>query len=67
MTKIGYARVSAFDQNLNSQLDELKKTGCTKIFQEKAPSVKKRLEFKNCLDYLRKGDTLVVWKLCSAK
>ncbi len=45
MTKIGYARVSTFDQNLNSQLDELKK----------------------CLDYLREGDTLVIWKLCSAK
>ncbi|WP_214749977.1 recombinase family protein [Exiguobacterium sp. s189] len=63
MTKIGYARVSTFDQNLDSQLDELKKSGCTKIFQEKASSVKKRPEFEKCLDYLREGDTLVVWKL----
>ena len=63
MTRIGYARVSTFDQNLDSQLDELKKAGCTKIFQEKASSAKKRPEFEKCLDYLREDDTLVVWKL----
>lgn len=63
MTKIGYERVSTLDQNLDSKLDELKKAGCTKIFQEKASSVKKRPEFEKCLDYLRKGDTLVVRKL----
>lgn len=63
MTKIGYARVSTLDQNLDLQIDELIKAGCTKVFQEKASSVKKRPEFEKCLDYLREGDTLVVWKL----
>ncbi len=60
MTRIGYARVSTLDQNLDYQLDELKKSGCTKIFQEKTSSVNKRPEFEKCLDYLREGDTLVV-------
>ncbi|WP_393964363.1 recombinase family protein [Exiguobacterium sp. S22-S28] len=63
MSKIGYARVSTSDQNLDLQLDELEKAGCTKIFQEKASSVKKRPELEKYLDYLREGDTLVVWKL----
>lgn len=63
MTKIGYARVSTLDQNLEMQLDELQKVGCSKIFKEKASSVKKRPEFEKCLEYLREGDTLVVWKL----
>lgn len=63
MTKIGYARVSTLDQNLEMQLDELEKVGCSKIFKEKVSSVKKRPEFEKCLEYLRKNDTLVVWKL----
>lgn len=63
MTKIGYARVSTQEQNLNSQIDELEKAGCKKIFKEKASSVKERPEFEKCLEYLRPGDTLVVWKL----
>ena len=63
MTKIGYARVSTLDQNLEMQLDELEKVGCSKIFKEKVSSVKKRPEFEKCLEYLRENDTLVVWKL----
>lgn len=63
MTKVGYARVSTLDQNLEMQLDELEKVGCSKIFKEKVSSVKKRPEFEMCLEYLREGDTLVVWKL----
>lgn len=63
MTKIGYARVSTIDQNLDLQINELKNVGCIKIFQEKVSSIKKRTEFEKCMDSLRSGDTLVVWKL----
>lgn len=63
MTKIGYARVSTNEQNLDLQIDSLTKEGCSKIFREKISSTKKRIEFERCLEYLRPGDTLVVWKL----
>jgi DNA invertase Pin-like site-specific DNA recombinase len=62
--KIGYARVSTQDQNLNLQLDELKKASCQKIYQEKiSGKTKERPELKNMLEHLRKGDKVVVWKL----
>ena len=33
--RVGYARVSTIDQNLNRQLEQLHKADCKKIFQEK--------------------------------
>lgn len=61
---IGYARVSTLDQNPQHQVDALKEAGCEKIFTEKASGASKRREIlKEALDYMRKGDTLVVWKL----
>jgi len=62
--KIGYARVSTQEQNLDLQLDALQKEGCEKIFQEKASGAQRdRPELQKALDYMREGDTLVVWKL----
>jgi len=62
MERVGYARVSSRDQNLDVQMDKLK--GCDKIFQEKVSGVDQhRSELKSCLDYVRGGDVLVITKL----
>ena len=61
---IGYARVSTIDQNPALQMDALKTAGCDKVFTEKASgSHRDRPQLKAALNYLREGDTLVVWKL----
>lgn len=62
--KIGYARTSTQDQNLDLQIDALQKLGCERIYQEKISSVKdNRPELENCLKALRAGDTLYIWRL----
>jgi DNA invertase Pin-like site-specific DNA recombinase len=62
--RFGYVRVSTIDQNLDMQLDALKKAGCDKIFEEKASGKRDdRPELNRLLDQLRQGDTLVVYKL----
>jgi DNA invertase Pin-like site-specific DNA recombinase len=61
---IGYARVSTHEQTLNLQQDALKKTECSKIFTDTASGAKtERIGLDEALSYLRKGDTLVVWRL----
>lgn len=61
---IGYARVSTQDQKPELQLDALKAAGCDKVFVERASGAQRdRPELKAVLDYMRSGDTLVVWKL----
>jgi DNA invertase Pin-like site-specific DNA recombinase len=62
--KIGYARVSTQDQNLDLQLKALKKAQCEKIFREKLSGFDRhRPEFQRMLDQIRPGDTIVVWRL----
>lgn len=61
---IGYARVSTLDQNPELQIDALKEAGCEKIFIEKISGAKiNRPQLKAALEYMRKGDTLVIWRL----
>jgi DNA invertase Pin-like site-specific DNA recombinase len=62
--KVGYARVSTADQDYALQVEQLEKYGCNKIFFEKKSGKDiGRPEFKKALDYLRAGDTLVVYKI----
>ena len=62
--KVGYARVSTLDQSLDMQMDALKKENCKKIFQDHASGVKSNRDgLERALDFMRGGDTLVVWKL----
>ena len=60
---VGYARVSTPDQDPGYQLRALQQRGCEKVFEDqcsgKAPS---RPQLNAALDFLRPGDTLVVWK-----
>ena len=61
---VGYARVSTSDQDLALQVSALKKTGCHRIFDDVASGAKSiRPGLDRALEYLREGDTLVVWKL----
>ncbi|MBP3041675.1 recombinase family protein [Bacillaceae bacterium Marseille-Q3522] len=61
---IGYARVSTHDQNLDMQIDALKKYGCEKIFKEKLSGTKKeRPQLAQMLNILRSGDKIIIYKL----
>lgn len=62
MVKIGYARVSTTDQNMDRQLEQLKHID--KLFQESISGVSKdRPQLKAMLDYIREGDIVVVTEL----
>ena len=63
---VGLARVSTDPQDAQLQLDALTEAGCDRIFEEKVSTRKaanERPGLVAALDYLRAGDTLVVWKL----
>ena len=64
--KIGYARVSTSDQDLNLQIDALMNNGCAPehIFTDKTSGAKStRPGLDKCLDTLSSGDILIVWRL----
>lgn len=60
----GYARVSAQDQNLDTQIEQLLKYGIDKIVKEKISGVsQEKIELDHLLSQLIKGDTLVVTRM----
>ena len=63
-SKIGYCRVSTKDQHMTAQLDLLDKAGCEEIFEEQVSGRDmKRSALTKMLDFIRKGDTVIVTKL----
>jgi DNA invertase Pin-like site-specific DNA recombinase len=64
MGAVGYARVSTTDQDPALQHDALAAAGCVRVFTDTASGSKDdRAQLLAALDYLRPGDTLVVWRL----
>ena len=63
---IGLARLSTDGQDAQLQRDDLRAAGCGRIYEEKVSTRKATADrpgLSAALDYLRAGDTLVVWKL----
>jgi DNA invertase Pin-like site-specific DNA recombinase len=64
VTVIGYSRVSTRRQHLALQVDALESAGCERIYSDVGSgTLRRRPELEACLDYLRAGDTLAVWRL----
>ncbi len=65
MTRVGYARVSTSDQDLQIQLERLKAAGCEVIRSETGSGASRegRTELETILQFLRAGDELVVLRL----
>lgn len=62
--KIGYARVSTHEQNLDLQRDALNAAGCGKVIEDTASGGKaQRAGLDRVRELLRQGDVLVVWRL----
>lgn len=62
--KIGYARVSTDDQNLDLQRDALAAVGCGRLFTDTASGAKaSRSGLVEALAFARPGDVLTVWRL----
>jgi len=65
MTEIAYIRVSSKDQLLDLQRDAMTAAGITKVFEDEGVSGSKtsRPGLDAAVEYMRSGDTLVVWRL----
>ena len=65
MKKVGYARVSTIDQNLNLQIDALERAGCDQIFKDhgKSGATINRPGLSEAISNLDKGDMFIVWRL----
>ena len=63
--KIGYARVSTEEQNIDMQLDALNEAGCDKIFTDTGVSgvTRERDGLSKAISAIGEGDTLIIWKL----
>jgi DNA invertase Pin-like site-specific DNA recombinase len=62
MAKVGYARVSSVGQSLDVQREKL--GGCDKLFEEKrSGTTDARPMLKECLNYVREGDVLIVSRI----
>ena len=61
---IGYVRISTDDQLLDLQRDAMAKAGCERVFEDTASGAKAdRIGLAALLANLRRGDTVVVWRL----
>ena len=64
MAVVGYARVSTVGQSLDVQLSKLQAFGCDPIFSDKhTGTTADRPSLKECRNYLRKGDSLIITKM----
>src|SRR5215203_6970897 len=65
MARVGYARVSTTDQDLSTQVERLKATGCEIIRSEKVTGTTRqgRAELASIIEFLRPGDELVVTRI----
>ena len=62
--RLGYARVSTEDQNLEGQCRRLSAAGCEKLFEEKiSGATRNRPELEKLIEQMRKDDILVVTRL----
>ncbi len=62
---IGYARTSTAEQvsGFESQIKELQRAGCEKIFREQVSSIATRIQLESVLEFSREGDVFVVTKI----